>query len=324
MRQSLVDRGAVERLLLLVGALRSGLVDALGSGEALSADEIALAAGTDPRASCVVLEALATEDVVERVAGAEAADECARYRMTALGRSHLIDEGPDLERSGLLHQANKMRGWLQLDEVIRTGRPAPRDPTLPNLRSMVSAMGEREAEVLDEIVQRCFAYAGAISTMVDVGGAVGHLTRYFARRGVKATLFDRVDTLPIAREFLGEEAETITMIGGDYTVALPDGPFDLVYFGNVFHIYAPETNARVAREAYEVTAPGGTIAIQDYMRGMSEQAAMFAVNMLRSTENGGVWTERQHREWLNNAGFGHIEVQTLETTGSQIVFARRP
>ncbi len=40
----------------------------------------------------------------------------------------LIADGPDLERSSLLHQANKMRGWLQLDEVIRTGRPAARDP----------------------------------------------------------------------------------------------------------------------------------------------------------------------------------------------------
>ena len=324
MRQSLVDRGAIEKLLLLVGALRSGLIDALDGDAALSAEQVAASAGTDPRASCVVLEALAAEGLVERVAGGEARDECARYRLTDQGRRHLVVEGPDLERSSLLHQANKMRGWLQLDEVIRTGRPAARDPKMPNLRAMVCAMGERETEVLDEIVDRCLAYAGAIGTMVDIGGAVGHLTRRFARRGVRATLFDRVETLSVAREFLGDDAATITMVGGDFTESLPAGQFDLVYFGNVFHIYAPETNARVAREAYAVTAPGGTIAIQDYVRGMSEQAAMFAVNMLRSTEDGGVWTEGQHRTWLGDAGFESIEVQTLETTGSQLVLARRP
>jgi SAM-dependent methyltransferase len=323
-RQSLVDRGAIEKLLLLVGALRSGLIDALDGEAALPVDQLAASAGTDPRASCIVLEALAAEGVVERVVGGKAYDQCARYRLTDQGRRHLVAEGPDLERSSLLHQANKMRGWLQLDEVIRTGRPAARDPKLPNLRAMVCAMGERETEVLDEIVDRCIAYAGAVTTMVDIGGAVGHLTRRFASRGVTATLFDRAATLSVAREFLGDDAATIVMLGGDFTESLPAGQFDLVYFGNVFHIYAPETNARVVREAYAVTAPGGTIAIQDYMRGMSEKAAMFAVNMLRSTESGGVWTEGQYRAWLGDAGFEHIEVQTLDTTGSQLVLARRP
>ncbi len=323
MRQSLIDRGAVERLLLLVGALRSGLIDALSGAEPLSAEQVASNARTDVRASRVVLEALAAEGVVECVPGGNG-DESALYRLTAVGRSHLVDEGPDLERSSLLHQVNKMTGWLQLADVVRTGRPAAKDPKMPNLRAMVSAMGEREVEVLDEIVERCFAYAGHIRTVVDIGGAVGHLTRRFAQRGVKATLFDRVETLPIAEEFLGEDAAGIVMLGGDYTAALPEGSFDLVYFGNVFHIYSPETNARVAREAFAVTAPGGAIAIQDYLRGMSPQAAMFAVNMLRSTEDGGVWTERQHREWLGDAGFASIEVQTLDATGSQIVFARRP
>jgi hypothetical protein len=323
LRASLVDREAVEKLLLLVGALRSGLIDALG-GWPVSASQAAEAAGTDPRASAVVLEALAAEGLVERTAGGAAADSPTLFRLTPLAKTHLIDEGPDLERSSLIHQANKMRGWLQLDEVLRTGRPAPRDPKMPNLRTMVSAMGEREAEVLDEIVDRCFGYAGSIGTMIDIGGAVGHLTRTFARRGVKATLFDRADTLPIAREFLGDEADTIEMIGGDFTVALPQGRYDLVYFGNVLHIYAPETNARVAREAFSITAPGGAVAIQDYVWGMSTQAAMFAVNMLRSTENGGVWTEADHRRWLGDAGFTGIEVQTLGTTGSQLVLARRP
>jgi hypothetical protein len=271
-----------------------------------------------------VLEALAAEGVVERDGGSDTLDTHTRYRLTALGRSHLLDQGPELERSSLLHQVNKMRGWLQLDEVIRTGKPAPKDPNMPNLRAMVLAMGEREPEVLDEIVARCLAFAGSAGTMVDIGGAVGHLTREFSRRGVRATLFDRTETLLIAREFLGAEAEAIDLVGGDYTVALPEGLFDLVYFGNVFHIYSPETNARVAHEAFAITAPGGTIAIQDYVWGMSSQAAMFAVNMLRSTESGGVWTERDHREWLSGAGFIGMEVQTLHTTRSQLVLARRP
>jgi SAM-dependent methyltransferase len=185
-------------------------------------------------------------------------------------------------------------------------------------------MGERDPEVLDEIVKRCFAYAGAIRTMLDVGGAVGHLARHFSRRGVKATLFDREETLPLAREFLGVDADSIALIGGDYTRSLPTGTFDLVYFGNVYHIYGPETNARVTREAFAITAPGGTIAIQDYVLGRSVKAALFAVNMLRSTEDGEVWTEDQHRVWLSEAGFASIETVDLDAGSGQLILARRP
>lgn len=329
MRESLVDRHAVERLLLIVGALRSGLVDVLAGRQALTAEEVAARAGADRRATEVMLEALVAEELVQVERGLEPAGvgqglDGPRYRLTPLARAHLVEEGPDLERWGLLHQANKIRGWLELAEVIRTGRPPVKDKPVGDLCTMAAAMGERDPAVLAEITDRCFAYAGTIDSMLDVGGAVGHLARSFARRGVKVTLFDREEVVNLAREFLGSDAEQVELVGGDFTVSLPLGPFDLVYFGNVYHIYGPDTNARVTREAFWQTVPGGTVAIQDYVRGRSRAAALFAVNMLRSTENGGVWSEGQYRSWLEGAGFGEIEVQDLESAPSQIILARRP
>jgi O-methyltransferase domain/Dimerisation domain len=321
MRNSLVDRASVERLLLLVGALRSGLIDALASEGPASAAQVAAAAGADARASRILLEALAEEGIADRT---QTANDGSRYSLTPAGRAHLVDPGPLLERSGLIHQANKLRGWLELPEVIRTGKPAPRHPDQRALTALVCAMGERDPQILDEIVDLCLAYTGKIETMVDVGGAVGHLARQFARRGVKATLFDREEVLPTARQFLGEEAPNVTMLGGDYTASLPAGPFDLVYFGNVYHIYGRETNARVTRQAFATTAEGGTIAIQDYVWGLSDRAAMFAVNMLRSTDGGEVWTEADYRGWLSEAGFTSVQVADVESAGTQLIFGRRP
>ena len=165
MKTSLVDRGSVERLLLLVGALRSGLVDALAGGEALSGCAGGRSAGADPRATGVVLEALAAEGVVERVSetgGGDAGGTIKRFSTAhARGEGPSGRQGPELERSGLLHQVNKMRGWLELPEVIRSGRAvlAGHWPG-SDVRSRALAMGERDPEVLDEIVERCFAYAG--------------------------------------------------------------------------------------------------------------------------------------------------------------------
>ena len=321
MRESLVDRHSVERLLLLAGALLSGTVDALASDQWLSAGQVAGLAGTDVRATGIVLEALAAEQIVERLQGGDAD---ALYRLSAEAKAHLAGEGPGSERFGILHQVNKVRGWLELPEVIRTGKAPDRRGAKRDVRLMVSAMGERDPEVLDEILERCFAYAGAIRTMADMGGAVGHLARHFSRKGVKATLFDREEVLPVAREFLGAEAGEMSLIGGDLTVALPSGPFDLVYFGNVLHIYSPDTCSRVAREAFSVTSPGGIIAIQDYILDRSAGAAMFAVNMLRSTDEGGVWSEAQHRQWLADAGYEDVEVFDLASNRTGLILGRRP
>jgi hypothetical protein len=178
--------------------------------------------------------------------------------------------------------------------------------------------------VVAEIVDRCLAYAGPAHTMLDVGGSVGHVAREFSRRGVRATLLDRDDVIPIAREYLGADAAAMTLVAGDFLASLPPGPFYLVYFGNVLHIYAPATNARLVRAAFAAVAAGGVIAIQDYVWGRSEKAAMFAVNMLRSTEEGGVWTEEQHREWLEAAGFVDVVVCDLHASPAQLILGRRP
>jgi 2-polyprenyl-3-methyl-5-hydroxy-6-metoxy-1,4-benzoquinol methylase len=305
----------------LAAALDSGLVDALASGEALSAQHIAMVAGTDARASRIVLDALAAEGVAQRVL--EAAD-ASFYALTPLGKAHLVDAGPDMERAALLHRVNRVKGLLDLPQVIRTGQPTRRDPDKSNVRCMVSAMGERDSELVEEIVGLCLQLADGPKTMLDVGGAVGHVARQFARQGVKATLLDREEVLPVAREFLGIDAAGIDMVAGDYTVSLPQGPFDLVYFGNVYHIYGPATNQRVSREALRAVSPGGLIAIHDYVWGRSQGAEMFAVNMLQATFDGGVWTEAQYRAWLSDAGFVNLDVLDLTNSGAQLIVGQRP
>jgi len=319
MRESLVDRHPLERLLLLVGAVRSGIVDALDRDGPRAAEDVAVTAGADLRATTIVLEALAVESVVERISTPKGV----RYRLSEMGRAHLVDEGPQMERFGLLHLANRLRGWLELPEAIRNGRPLPKDPAKRDVRTLVSAMGEREPEIVEEIVERCLTYAGHMSTMVDIGGAVGHVARGFSRCGVRATLLDREAVLPFAREFLGQEESEIAFLGGDFTQGLPAGPFDLAYLGNVSHIYSPQTNERLFGEVFDMLARGGTIAVQDFLWGRSSRAAMFAVNMLQATEEGGVWSEEQYRTWLTAAGFIDIEVADLDSTDAQLVLARK-
>jgi SAM-dependent methyltransferase len=326
---SLIDRHEVEKLLVLVAGIRSGLVDAVarasGPGHpGMTPEEAASALEGDARACRVMLAALAGLEIMEEADG--------RYRLTELGRSHLVDpppgEGssPDLERSSLLHMARKVEGWLDLPAVIATGRPSERSRSERDVRAFVRTMGEGDPGVMEEVADRVLEYAGlsAGATMLDVGGAVGHMARLFADRGLQATLFDRLEVLPQAREFLGSDADRLIMTAGDFTTDLPTGPFDLVYAGNVFHIYGPDVDAELARRIFSVVAPGGTIAIRDFVWERSPRAAMFAVNMLQATAEGGVWRERDYVGWLDGAGFIDVLVVDLERSQNQLVLGRRP
>ena len=325
---SLVDRREVEKLLVLGAALRAGLIDAIDVPGGRTAEQVAATVGGDIHACGVLLHALTSLGVAEETGGS--------FRLTPLGRLHLVEPPtgdpvpPELERSSLLHQLHKFEGWLRLPEIVAGNRGHSRVKEPERLRSFVRTMGEGDPAVPQEVVTRCLAYAREGDDpreprdMIDVGGAVGHMARAFADRGLRATLFDRPDVLPEAREFLGAGAEGIAMEGGDFNVSLPAGPFDLAYLGNVYHIYGPEKLQALTLRVFEALRPGGVICVRDYVWGRSPRAAMFAVNMLQATAEGGVWREDQYRAWFDAAGFEDVRIVDLERSPNQLILGRRP
>jgi SAM-dependent methyltransferase len=324
---SLVDRHEVEKLLVIGGALRSGVVDAITAPEGATAEQVAADVGGDAHACAVLLDALVSIGVAEEASGV--------YRLTTLGRDHLVDPppgsplSPELERSSLLHQVGKFEGWLRLPAIVagERGSSGVRGPE--RLRSFVRTMGEGDPAGPAEVVERSLAYLGdgrggdGPPRVIDIGGAVGHMARLYSVRGLRATLFDRPDVLPEAREFLGEGADDIEMVGGDFNEALPPGPYDLAYLGNVFHIYGPATLQALTARVFAILAPGGVICVRDYVWERSPRAAMFAVNMLQATEEGGVWRESEYRRWLEGVGFRDVRVVDLEQSANQLVLGRK-
>lgn len=320
---SFVRREETERLLIIGGALRAGLVDAISGPGAHPVEEVASMLGADLRACRIMLDAL--------VALGVAADTEGGYSLTDAGRLHLVEPLPgqpvsaDLERSSVLHQLRKAQGMLDLPYIVRHGRPPDRDPSERDLRSFLRTMAEGDPAPITELIDQSLAYAlpTQVSTMIDVGGAVGHVASAFAERGIHATLFDHPETLPRAREYLGARVGDLELVGGDFHVAVPPGPFDLAYMGNILHIYGPVANAALVRRVWTSLAPGGVIVIRDFVWERSRRAPLFAVNMLQATVDGGVWREAQFRSWLESAGFADVTVVDLTSADNQLVMGRK-
>lgn len=246
------------------------------------------------------------------------------YGLTALGRRHLVDPGPDLERAWLVHQAGKARGWMELPYILAHGRRPPVSRRPRNLHAFAHTMAEGDPAKIDEAVDAILSYAQPRHprSIIDVGGGLGHVALRFAARGLQATVFDTPRIIDLAQQQRTVDSP-VHLVAGDFNVALSPGPFDVAYLGNVFHIYGPAKNRRLARRVHRMLALGGVLAAVDFVWDRSPRARMFAVDMLQATDEGGVWLEEEYRAWLSEAGFEDVQIVDLTLGANQLILGRR-
>lgn len=302
-------RDEAEVTVTVAAAFAAGVFRALAD-EPGSAPEVAERAGLDPRAVGILLPALAELGILE--------DEDGRFRPTETCRRSLCDpESDDFVGGGLPLWLNNLTGWTRLPEVLRTGEPVRSAGSVrdeESLRRFMAGMAAAPEARVRAIVDRCLARVPDARTVLDVGGGPGHMARRFLERGLRATLLDTPETVDfVADEYGLADVEALDLVGADFTTdPLPDGPFDVVLLSNVLHIYGPEENRRVVAEAARVTAPGGVVAVQDFVRGWSGRAARFALVMLMRTESGNTYGEEELRRWMAAAGLGEVRVESLD------------
>ena len=86
--------------------------------------------------------------------------------------------------------------------------------------------------------------------------------------------------------------------------------YDLVFLSAICHMNGPEENRRMLAKAFAALAPGGRVAIQDFIlnpdKAGPKTGALFALNMLVGTRAGGTYNEAEYAAWLSDAGFGEI------------------
>ncbi|MDQ3378227.1 MAG: class I SAM-dependent methyltransferase, partial [Actinomycetota bacterium] len=157
--------------------------------------------------------------------------------------------------------------------------------------------------------------------ILDVGGGPGTNAEAFAAGGARVTVFDRPEVVELMRETLS--ASGIWTEAGDMNEGLPEGPFDAVYFGNTSHMYGPEENRVLFARMRRSLAPGGLLVVREFVRGLGEDAALFAANMLVLTPRGGTYTAEEYERWLLEAGYGAIEYEPVAGRSSHLIFARR-
>ena len=154
-----------------------------------------------------------------------------------------------------------------------------------------------------------------------MGGAPGTYARRMAAEGWSVTVLDLPETLEIGEPEL--RAAGVATVAGDAKRGIPEGPWDVVYLGNVVHLFDPATAAGLIARAGRALAPAGTLAVQEVVGDLSPQGPSFGVMMLLSTAGGDAYAEAELRGWMGEAGCPAERVVSIADGWHHLLLGRR-
>jgi hypothetical protein len=311
-----IARGFSRARVLLTGVELD--IFTLLAGGPLSADQVAGRLGSDLRATTILLDALTAMELFEKVDG--------RYR-TASEAAPLLTEGsPESMLPGMRHTAHLWKTWSQLTDIVLSGGPARRSEDSQDdwTKAFIGAMHVRARKDAEQLVADIGP--GDARALIDVGGASGSYTAAFLKAvpGMRATIFDLPEVIPLAGERMAEEGLTsrVTLAAGNFNNDPLPGGHDLALLSAIIHQNSHEQNVALYRNVHESLVPGGRIIVRDFVMSPDRiepaSGALFAVNMLVNTDGGNSYTFGEIEGGLIKAGFDRVRL-IMEGDGGSLI-----
>jgi ubiquinone/menaquinone biosynthesis C-methylase UbiE len=294
----------------LAAAVELDLFSRIAEGKN-TAQKIAAAAGTAEPATRRLLDALVAVGYLKKSAQA--------YRLTPGAAEYLVRGKPLY--MGDNAQLGKMlaAAWSMLPEVVRSGRPlnpgASERDRQEFFAKLVPALFANNFNAASAAVARLTPKEKAgIKRILDLGAGSAAWSIPLARalRKARVTVVDYPAVARVAREYTERwgVGDKYDYVEGDFNQVEFGSGFDLAILGHILHGGAPEWARDLLRRCCAALSPGGMLLIAEFVpndeRTGPEIALLFGLNMLINTEAGDVYTMREYREWLKDAGFRKV------------------
>ncbi|HHQ48010.1 MAG TPA: methyltransferase domain-containing protein [Acidobacteria bacterium] len=167
--------------------------------------------------------------------------------------------------------------------------------------------------------------------LLDVGGGAGRYALEALRRspGLRAIVADLPESEPSFRRLTAGQPEASRL--GFAAADAIEGPLprgDAALVSSLVHIYGPDTLARLARNLAAALSPGGTLLIRDFFfddetHTSPPSTALFAINMLVNTDDGGCYTPAELEEIFGAAGFTNWRLVPLDERSAVLAGTRQ-
>jgi len=285
------------------------------------AEGLAAKLETNPRSTEMLLNALTALGLLVK--------EHRIFRNAPVSQRYFCAGSRDNARPALLHMAHLWARWSTLTDCVRAGTavssPEAAPPDHDWTEAFIAAMHRNAMERTPHVVRAIGA--DGIRRMLDIGGGSGAYSIAFAKAnpGLHSEILDLAQVTSIAERHIqqaGVGDRVFTRVGDLRSDPLGEG-YDLVFLSAICHMLAPEENADLLRRCHAALAPGGRIAIQDFILAPDKTAprfaALFALNMLVGTQAGSSYSEPEYDAWLGRAGFRDIRHVRLPGPASLMV-----
>jgi hypothetical protein len=281
-----------------------------------SSDGLARRMGFDARVTWVLLEALVEMGFCSTSNGT--------YQVADNARSRLVEsDGPGYEGHFWNFLLYLMNPWYSLPYVLKNGRPDESSFAGFSMIDFIKGMDSPWKKIIaPEIIDICVQHCPQAGTAADIGGAPGTMAREFAARGIRTIVYDLPEAIAVTEKELSQ-VPGIEVKSGDATRALPDGPYDIAFLGNLCHGQSPDDNAAIVRMCHENLNDGGIIVVFDNLRGESYLGATLALHMVTQSPRGDIYSRKEYYGWLSDAGFKDPFVMQLSDPAWQLVIGRK-
>ncbi len=312
----------------VAAAMELDVFSAIASGSN-TATQIAAAASANEGSMRRLLDALVALKYLTRKGE--------RYGLSPHAATFLV-RGSDLYMEGAGRLAiGQMMGWFQLASAVRTGAPIP-------LPGGADAIGEFFAMLVKSIFPPNYVAAkqavaslspgvrARIKNVLDVaaGAAAWSIPFAQANRATRVTVVDLPQVTPVTRQYaekFGVAGQYDYREGDMREVDFGRQRYDLVTLGHVIHGEGRALGRRLIERCAEALRDRGMLLIGEFIpnddRTGPPLAMLFGLNMMLHIPDGDVFTMKEYRAWLKDAGFKTVKAIRTPAAPSPLILATK-
>lgn len=298
------------------------------AGGAETAKDIAKAARTSLRATEMLLDALVVLEYLSKRGN--------RYALEPISDTYLV-QGKNSYVGDFAYETRlNWEAWGHLTDVVKTGKPVTTVDKeeqgrefFPKLVSAIFPMSFGAATAATHAIPA--KSLKRIGSILDVAAGSGAWSLAFAQAlpEAKVTAMDFSEVTPVTKRFAERfgVADRYNYIEGNLRdLNFGRKLYDLVILGHIIHSEGEKWGKKLIKKSYGALREGGLLLIAEMVPNDTRTGpplpVIFGLNMLLHTKEGGVYTMRQYREWLKDAGFKRVT--TLDVPGpSPLILATK-
>ncbi len=315
--------------LIITAAVSNKVFDSLESGSK-TVDQISKETGASARGLRMLMNALVGLELLKK-------DRHQKYSLTPESAAFLVSNKPGaLAGFFRLNVTQLVSKWLQLGDVVRTGRPAQAvnqegegTEFFSGLVENIIPMSYATAQTLADHLKLAKAKNEVRVLDLAAGSGIWGIVLAQASARVRVTAVDWAGMIPTTKRITQKfgVGARFKFIEGDLLEADFGSGYDIATLGHILHSEGEERSRQLLKKTFRALKSGGTIAIAEWLvndeRTQPLPPLMFAVQMLVNTEKGDTFSFNEIKSWLEEAGFK--KVRKLEAPGpSPLVLATKP